>query len=77
MTDPTNTIPTPYQIGTLKPCPYCGSMIEMEPYMNGKDLVHKVHLGRPKKCRTICIISNRKYRSKTEVTVHWNRREME
>lgn len=25
MTDPTNTLPTPYQSGRLKPCPYCGS----------------------------------------------------
>ena len=60
----------------LKRCPFCGSMIEMEPYKNGKDLVHKVHFGRPRKCTTIYIISNRKYRSKvTEVKIHWNRRE--
>ena len=25
MTDPTNTLPTPYQTGVLKPCPFCGS----------------------------------------------------
>ena len=25
MTDPTNTIPTPYQSGRLKPCPFCQS----------------------------------------------------
>ena len=24
MTEPTNTIPTPYQSGMLKPCPFCG-----------------------------------------------------
>ena len=24
MTEPTNTLPTPYQPGTLKPCPFCG-----------------------------------------------------
>ena len=24
MTEPTNTLPTPYQSGMLKPCPFCG-----------------------------------------------------
>lgn len=74
MTDPTNTIPESYQSGMLKPCPFCKSIVETEPYMNGKDLVHKAHLGSPRKCTTIYIISNSKYRSKKEVKVHWNRR---
>ena len=25
MTEPTNTLPEPYQSGMLKPCPFCGS----------------------------------------------------
>jgi len=27
MTDPTNTLPTSYQSGMLKPCPFCGKKI--------------------------------------------------
>lgn len=30
MTDPTNTLPTPNQSGTLKPCPFCGRNIHIK-----------------------------------------------
>ena len=30
MTDPTNTLPTPYQSGMLKPCPFCGVIPKIE-----------------------------------------------
>lgn len=30
MTEPTRTLPEPYQIGRLKPCPFCGKPIVKE-----------------------------------------------
>ena len=75
MTDPTNTIPAPYQSGKveLKPCPFCGG----EPYIAKRrfswtDDDEAVYYGVGcKKCRVQFSCSNVDL---TDASNEWNKR---
>lgn len=69
MTDPTNTLPEPYQSGTLESCPFCGS----PGYVYAKQ-------GKSKGLYDVgctkfgCLKMQQSFRSAEEATEAWNRR---